>query len=80
MFKFNQNAWLEPSIDMNTNLRKKVKNDFEVFQLMNNAVFGKSWKMREKIEILNLSQQKEERLIYYQSRVIILQIFSQKIC
>ena len=29
VIKCNQNAWLKPCIDMNTDLRKKVKNDFE---------------------------------------------------
>ena len=29
MIKFNQNAWLKPYIEMNTDLRKKAQNDFE---------------------------------------------------
>ena len=39
----------------------------------------KPWKTRENIEILNLSQQKEEETISCQNQIIILQSFSQKI-
>ena len=42
MIKFNQNVWVKPCIDMNTDLRKKAQNDLEkdFFLLLNNEVFG----------------------------------------
>ena len=57
---------------MNTDLRKKSKNDFEkdFFKLMNNSVFGKT------VEILKVSQQKEDGTNWCQNQIIILQSFS----
>ena len=44
MIKFNQNPWLNPYIDINTDLRKKARNGFEndLFKLMNNAEYGET--------------------------------------
>ena len=44
IIEFNQEAWLKPYINMNTELRKLARNDFEkdLFKLMNNSVFGKT--------------------------------------
>ena len=40
VIEFNKKEWLKPYIDMNTELRKAAKNDFD--ELMNNSVFGKA--------------------------------------
>ena len=38
----------------------------------------KLWKMLENIEILNLSQQKEEETIWYHNQIIIPKVFDRK--
>ena len=44
VIRFNREAWLKEYIDMNTELRKEAKTDFEkdIFKLMNNSVFEKT--------------------------------------
>ena len=44
VIKLNENAWLKPYIDLNTDLGKKEKNDFvkHFLKMMNNVVFRKT--------------------------------------
>ena len=44
IIEFNQEAWLKPYINMNSELRKLANNDFEkgFYKLMNNSVFRKT--------------------------------------
>ena len=49
MIKSNQNAWLKTYTDMNADLRKKSRNNFEkdFFKLINNTAFGKTMKNKK---------------------------------
>jgi len=58
---FFEDAWLKPYIDLNTQLRNKASNKFEIdfFKLMNNSVFGKTMEnIRNRVNVHLVNSQK----------------------
>ena len=83
IIEFNQEAWLKPYIDMNNELTKAGKNDFEkdFFKLMNNAVLGKTMEYIRKRRDIKLvtTDKKRSKLVSepnYQTINLILEDLS----
>ena len=81
VIKFNQNAWLKPYIDLNTDLRKKAKNYFEkdFFKLIDNAVFGKTMEnMRKHRDIKLATTGRRQNCFVSEPNYHTTKFFSQK--
>ena len=63
--RFEQRPWMEPYIQMNTELRKKAANGFEkdLYKLMNNSVFSKMMEnLRKRVDIRLVHLKEEDKL------------------
>ena len=82
IIEFDQEAWLKPYMDMNTELRKVANSDFkkDFFKLMNNSVFGKTLENIRKDRDIKLvtTNKKKSKLVSepnYHTKIIFEKIY-----
>ena len=82
VIQFNQEVWSKEYIDMNTELRKKAKNDFEkdFFKLMNNSVFGKTMEnVRKHRDIKLVTTDKRRNQLVSEPNYHEIKVFSENL-
>ena len=80
VIEFNQKEWLKPYIDMNTELRKAAKIDFEkdLFKLMNNSLFGKTMEnIREHRDIKLVTTDKKRSKLVSEPNYLTINLISE---
>ena len=82
VIRFNQEARLKEYIDMNIDLRKQAKNDFQkyFFKLMNNSVFGKTMEnVRKHRDIKSVTTDKRRNQLVSEPNYHEIKCFSENL-